>query len=86
MTVIKRRDRVIIFRLTQEEYDQLLAACLERGGRNLSDFARSQLFQRLDETRDGSAIRGQLSSVEQHLLELRTSVDRVLEQIEPTKD
>ena len=48
MTVLKRRDRTLIFRITQDEYDQLLAACMARGGRNLSDFARTELLERID--------------------------------------
>ncbi len=44
MTVTKRRDRLLVFRLTEEEHEVLRQACLSRGGRSLSDFARSELL------------------------------------------
>ncbi|MBM3812287.1 MAG: hypothetical protein FJW20_11720 [Acidimicrobiia bacterium] len=49
MPTFKRRDKILLFRLTQEEYDRLLTACQKRGGRSLSDFARTQLLQRIDD-------------------------------------
>ena len=45
MPVLKRRSRIVIFRLTDDEYEQLKAACVDRGARNVSDFARTALLQ-----------------------------------------
>ena len=44
MAIAKPRNRLLIFRLTQDEYDALQAASSEKGARSLSDFARTQLF------------------------------------------
>jgi hypothetical protein len=48
----RRRDRVVVFRLTEEEYDGLRRICEARSGRSLSEFARSELLgsTRLAET------------------------------------
>lgn len=42
------RHRLLNFRLTDEEYDQLRHASVEHGARGLSDFARSILFSQID--------------------------------------
>ena len=44
MPVLKRRNKIVIFRLTDEEYAELKAACISRGARNVSDFARTALM------------------------------------------
>jgi len=36
-----------VFRLTQDEYRALTQACRTKGGRNLSEFTRSELMARL---------------------------------------
>jgi len=41
MPVLKRRSRIVSFRLSQEEYDALKDTCLAEGARSISDFARS---------------------------------------------
>jgi hypothetical protein len=71
MAVIKPRNRVIIFRLTQEEYATLQAASSEKGARSLSEFARSQLFGSLETPALG-----------QQLGELSTTVARIAQMLE----
>ena len=39
----KSRSRVLVFRLTEEEYVSLKTACAAARGRSLSDYARSEL-------------------------------------------
>jgi hypothetical protein len=46
MAVNKPRNRILIFRLTQEEYEALQSA--STGARSLSEFARSKLLTSLD--------------------------------------
>ena len=48
MAVNNPRNRILIFRLTQDEYDALRAASSQRGARSLSDFARGKLLGSLD--------------------------------------
>lgn len=44
MAVLKPRNRILVLRLSQEEYDALRRISLTRGARNLSDFTRSALL------------------------------------------
>src|SRR4030095_2056556 len=40
MDIVKTRSRLVSFRLTQDELENLRVACLMLGARNVSDFAR----------------------------------------------
>lgn len=40
MSVLTRRTRVVSFRVSEEEYQDLINICLTRHARSLSDFAR----------------------------------------------
>lgn len=44
----KPRNRIVVFRLSQEEYRSLQEACNRAGGRNLSDFTRTKVLERLN--------------------------------------
>ena len=41
MTIFKRRTRIVSFRLSEDEYDQIRAVCIANGVRSISDFARA---------------------------------------------
>jgi hypothetical protein len=43
MTVLKRRSRMVSFRLSEQEYESLLTLCSSRGARSLSDLARDAM-------------------------------------------
>jgi hypothetical protein len=73
----QRRDKVLLFRLTQDEYDRLLIACHERGGRSLSDFVRTQLLLRIEGDGDSG-----LYQVNQRLSQLQSSVNDVTSLLE----
>lgn len=64
MAVNKPRNKTLIFRLTQEEYQALQTA--SSGARSLSDFARSKLL-------------GSMSApaIDQQLMELKNTVARI---------
>ena len=47
MGVLKRRTRLISFRLSDEEYEVLLATTAAQGARSISDFSRAALCQAL---------------------------------------
>ena len=66
MAVTNPRNRTVIFRLTQGEYESLLAASSENGSRSLSDFARTKLLG----AADGPALGADLS-------ELKLTVARI---------
>ena len=43
MSVLKRRSKLVSFRLSDEEYEKLRVACVAEGARSISEFARSAL-------------------------------------------
>ena len=48
MSILKPRNRLVNFRLTEEEFGQLREACLAQGARSISDFARSAVLRQAD--------------------------------------
>ena len=44
MASLHQRNRIVVFRLSQEEYSSLRLACVAAGSRNLSDFTRTELL------------------------------------------
>jgi len=44
----KPRNRIVVFRLSQNEYHSLKEACARRGARNLSDFTRAGVLELLE--------------------------------------
>jgi hypothetical protein len=71
MPVLKRRTRTVIFRLTEDEYDQLKTALVTHGARNVSDFARTELLK---------SVAGERQEMTQKLAQIESSVNR-LEQL-----
>jgi hypothetical protein len=47
MAVIKRRSKMVSFRLSEQEYQDLLMLCETRGSRSISDLARDAVFNLL---------------------------------------
>jgi hypothetical protein len=70
MAVNKPRNRILIFRLTQDEYQALQAA--SAGARSLSEFARAKL---LDAPAGAAPIDAQLS-------ELKNKMNRIEQMLE----
>jgi hypothetical protein len=71
MAVTNPRNRILIFRLTQGEYDALRTASSEKGARSLSDYARGKLLA----SPDGPTLDAQI-------MELRTTVSRIAQLLE----
>ena len=71
MAVTKPRNKILIFRLTQDEYQALQSA--SSGARSLSDYARTKLLGSLGEP-----------ALDQQLLELRSTVTRIAQLLERT--
>jgi hypothetical protein len=77
MSVPKTRNRMVVFRLTQEEYENLRGVCSERGGRSLSDFTRSELMNFLGSDSLGGMIENRFSDVRDRLGELQDAISRL---------
>ena len=69
---------MVVFRLTQEEYHRLQAACSAQGGRNVSDFTRSELLARIEGEGSGEGMERRLHAVEQQLLAVQCAVQNLL--------
>ena len=67
MSVLKQRNRIVVFRLSDDEYESLRVACL-RCGRTMSDFTRSELL---------ASIAGQPRDPWEKLDALQTSMRRI---------
>jgi hypothetical protein len=68
------RNRLVVFRLSQDEYDALKDACAERKGRNLSDFTRTELLATVRSDSLDHLMRKGFSEVDKRLEALRGSV------------
>jgi hypothetical protein len=69
MAVNKPRNRSLIFRLTQDEYECLQAA--SSGARSLSDFARERLLGSIERP-----------PIDRQLTELQLTVERIAARLE----
>ena|SRR5712692_6736986 len=78
MTVLKRRSRMVSFRLSEEEYEGLKHICIAAGARSLSDVARDAV-QHLLET--GSSPRRDLDAEFGLLSERMEALDREVKRL-----
>lgn len=44
MAISKPRNRVVLFRLTQDEFDEIQQACADGAARSVSDYARARIL------------------------------------------
>src|SRR5436305_11381018 len=62
-----RRDRLVVFRLTQEEYRLLRAACAAAGRRSISEFTRSELLSIVKSDSVDASVRDKLLQIDHKL-------------------
>lgn len=85
MEALKARSRLVNFRLTQEEMENLRIACLLRGARNVSDFARSAVLGAVQtQMQPELQIHGRFSSIEVKLTEIDAQVREVVDLLRNT--
>jgi hypothetical protein len=84
MSVLRPRNRLVNFRLSEDEFEKLKASCEAFGARSISDFARSSVLSRLGTkvhaTPGGAVPLGDKVSV------LETRVDQLMRLIEATSN
>jgi hypothetical protein len=80
MAIIKRRDRFVLFRLSQDEYQRLRSACEEDGAASISAFARSEILKVLD--RDKVLDRSGFSAVSEQVSSLQSSMELITQMLE----
>ena len=73
MAVTKPRNRLVNFRLTEEEFQSLRTASSESGARSISDFARSAVLRSFH----GEASQAQVSGLADLASRLEAAVDKL---------
>jgi hypothetical protein len=76
MRNVNQRNRLVVFRVTQEEYDALKVACAGQGSRNLSDFTRNRLFSQRAPNSSPVTPGDRFLHIEQQLAALQTALQR----------
>jgi hypothetical protein len=75
MPVFKTRNRLVNFRLTQDELESLKMACLVKGSRNISDFARAAVLESIQsQTEPGMRIQSRLATLDSRVTEIGVSI------------
>ena len=73
----------MVFRLSENEYLSLKAACDRRGARNLSDFTRSEVLGFLNCACFEDSAQLRLQGIERRLDELSLSLARLMNLLQP---
>ena len=71
----KVRTRLVSFRVTDEEFEQLKSACDRNGSRCLSEFARSSMLT--NPNRDPENVISKVVVLERRIASLETSMSRL---------
>jgi hypothetical protein len=77
MSALNPRNRIVVFRLSQDEFATLKCACAEKGGRNLSEFTRSELLSFLRAQPPEYLIHSKLDAIERQLTSMRTDMQEM---------
>ncbi len=75
----KPRNRIVVFRLSQDEYHALQEACAREGARNLSEFARAGILEHLQPDAQDGEVNRRFALLEQQIAVLRYRVDHFLQ-------
>jgi hypothetical protein len=75
----KPRNRIVVFRLSQEEYRSLQEACSRAGARNLSDFTRSEVLECVNSDAFGGHLARRFASLEQQIATMQFQLNNLLQ-------
>jgi len=78
-----RKNRTVVFRLTQAEYDRVRLACDVAGARTLSEYARSELLDGCETDSQGSTNLKRFHAISEKLEELKATLNRIAERMPP---
>ncbi len=70
---MRRRDRTLVFRLSQDEYESLVAATTQGGGRSVSDFIRTAVMSTIESGPDHKSTSSRLREIEQRIRRLESA-------------
>jgi uncharacterized protein (DUF1778 family) len=77
MVVLKRRYRLVTFRVHSEEYELLTKACLDSGARSISEFSRAAVLQKVQQTEQSrpGTLTGDLATLSDKLADLDAALE-----------
>lgn len=83
MAVLTRRTRIVSFRVSEEEYQDLVSLCLRRQARSISDFARLVTLSQFEVNGSDAKAESALQQIERKLGVIDREVRRLAELIGP---
>ena len=91
MSVLKRRHRLVTFRVANDEFQAIEASTVASGSRSISEFARLAVLRRASVegaprgllSEDLTTLSGQLSELDITLRDLRAQIRKVLGSVQP---
>ncbi len=85
MSVINPRNRLVNFRLSESEFENLRTACQTLGARSISDFARSAVLERMSQCTAGADPgKTRVFQLDNKVSELETRVGQLLSLVSAT--
>ena len=83
MVVLKRRYRLVTFRVHAEEYELLTMACMNSGARSISEFARTAVLQKIQQAESArpGTLSGDLATLSDRLSDLDASLEEMRKKI-----
>jgi len=81
MPALHQRNRLVIFRVTPEEYSSLMSACAASGSRSLSDYTRSELLAMRPADSLGSVVERRFVEIDRKLSDLQALIRHVSERM-----
>ncbi len=84
MSILKPRNRLVNFRLTDEEFTYLREACSAQGARSISDFARSAVLRQADRSSNSAdhPSTQSLAELQSMMVQLETRVGQLVQQVD----
>ena len=78
--MLRRRSRLVNFRLTEDEYSRLHTACVTRGALSISDFARAAVLHSVGPNTDHSQaeLTQRLGAIESNVGHLNGLIERLV--------
>ena len=91
MSILKPRNRLVNFRLTDEEFSYLREACGAQGARSISDFARGAVLRQAERSSSAGAKPGgswdspstqSLAELQSMMVHLEARVGQLVQQVD----
>lgn len=77
-----RRSRMVSFRLSPEEYEQLQSVCATQGARSLSELARAAMQRMISPGRGAKPLEHEVGDIRNQVRHLSDQVNRLSEVVE----